>query len=337
MLRWSRLSLPSRQLNQTNSSRLGQLSPSGLQIATDHSPLWIQVCRQVRFLLMPSQRRSEEDSAPNDLSHWEHLIFSLDMQNEQNRTNNNSLQQPKSADDMQTAALLAQLAAHNMYPSSSYSTSGQAPHPNHSEFNPATSAQRPFISPGGLPPPSYGPQSAYPFLRGGPGTLPPYGQAFSPPSPVESTGGRTRAPPPQTGPSTSSASPDAGADDNDEYEDKRRRNTAASARFRIKKKQRTLDLERSVSDLTGRAEELEREAADLRRENGWLKEIVMLKGGRLAGINISGEMGYSDIGRSSERRGKGRDSVDDDESESEQSEDKGSRSKGKGKAKSKKK
>ncbi|KZT23816.1 hypothetical protein NEOLEDRAFT_1038799, partial [Neolentinus lepideus HHB14362 ss-1] len=57
-------------------------------------------------------------------------------------------------------------------------------------------------------------------------------------------------------------------------EDKRRRNTAASARFRIKKKQKVLNLERSVADLAGRAEELEREAAELRRENGWLKEII---------------------------------------------------------------
>lgn len=45
-----------------------------------------------------------------------------------------------------------------------------------------------------------------------------------------------------------------------------------------------------MSDLKGRAEELEREAADLRRENGWLKEIVMLKGSRLAGSNLSPEM-----------------------------------------------
>jgi hypothetical protein len=30
--------------------------------------------------------------------------------------------------------------------------------------------------------------------------------------------------------------------------------------------------------LTGRAEELEREVGDLRQENGWLKEIVVLKG-----------------------------------------------------------
>ncbi|KDQ54812.1 hypothetical protein JAAARDRAFT_105377, partial [Jaapia argillacea MUCL 33604] len=58
-------------------------------------------------------------------------------------------------------------------------------------------------------------------------------------------------------------------------EDKRRRNTAASARFRIKKKQKVLNLERTVSDLTGRAEDLEREATELRRENGWLKEIIM--------------------------------------------------------------
>ncbi|KAJ4476590.1 hypothetical protein J3R30DRAFT_306591 [Lentinula aciculospora] len=70
-------------------------------------------------------------------------------------------------------------------------------------------------------------------------------------------------------------------------EDKRRRNTAASARFRIKKKQRNLNLERTVSDLTGRADDLEKEAADLRRENGWLKEIVMLKGSRFAGLDVS--------------------------------------------------
>ncbi|TCD68838.1 hypothetical protein EIP91_009705 [Steccherinum ochraceum] len=63
-------------------------------------------------------------------------------------------------------------------------------------------------------------------------------------------------------------------------EDKRRRNTAASARFRVKKKQWTLNLERSITDLSGRVEELEREAAELRRENGWLKEIVMLKSKR---------------------------------------------------------
>ncbi|KAF9270549.1 hypothetical protein L218DRAFT_1071959 [Marasmius fiardii PR-910] len=70
-------------------------------------------------------------------------------------------------------------------------------------------------------------------------------------------------------------------------EDKRRRNTAASARFRIKKKMRNMNLEKTVSELSGRADTLEREAADLRRENGWLKEIVMLKGSRMAGIDIS--------------------------------------------------
>jgi hypothetical protein len=51
-----------------------------------------------------------------------------------------------------------------------------------------------------------------------------------------------------------------------------------AARFRVKKKHRTITLERAVSDLTGRAEELEREVDDLRQENGWLKEIVVLKG-----------------------------------------------------------
>ncbi|SJL05855.1 uncharacterized protein ARMOST_09191 [Armillaria ostoyae] len=105
------------------------------------------------------------------------------------------------------------------------------------------------------------------------------------------------APPSQGAPtqpaaSTSTATrPAASPPDTDSLEggtdDKRKRNTAASARFRIKKKQKTLNLERSVSDLAGRAEELEKEAADLRRENGWLKEIVMLKGSRLAGVHLT--------------------------------------------------
>jgi hypothetical protein len=95
-------------------------------------------------------------------------------------------------------------------------------------------------------------------------------------------------------------------------EEKRRRNTAASgepvttvilvndsclyyfrvqqARFRIKRKQKTFNLERSVSDLTSRAEELEREATDLRRENKWLKEIVIMKA---AARSTNGRQGNS--------------------------------------------
>jgi len=57
-----------------------------------------------------------------------------------------------------------------------------------------------------------------------------------------------------------------------------------AARFRIKRKQKTINLERSVSDLSGRAEELEKEVTDLRRENGWLKEIIMLKSSRFAAV-----------------------------------------------------
>lgn len=38
-----------------------------------------------------------------------------------------------------------------------------------------------------------------------------------------------------------------------------------------------MHLERTVGELTTRTEELEKEAGDLRRENGWLKEIVLLK------------------------------------------------------------
>ncbi|KAF7367230.1 Cytochrome C oxidase assembly protein COX19 [Mycena sanguinolenta] len=281
---------------------------------------------------MSSQQLLREGPTSNDidllapelskeLSHWEHLVFSFDMDNEKNDPNRNP--PPQSADEIQTAALLAQLAASTgtIFPSSQggpYSSPFQG-HPSASGYN---SGPRSFVSPANLSLP-YGLQP-YPFNSGVP--LP----SQIPASLPDTTRTRARSQS-QAGPSTSNAA----ADDDDDYEDKRRRNTAASARFRIKKKQKTLGLERTVSDLTGRAEELEREAADLRRENGWLKEIVMLKGGRLAGIDLSRtDTRGSGSGQRDQRRG----SSERDGSDSESGEDRGQgsgKSKGKGKGKQK--
>jgi len=58
-------------------------------------------------------------------------------------------------------------------------------------------------------------------------------------------------------------------------EDKRRRNTAASARFRLKKKEREAALETKAKELEVKVTELERECESLRRENGWLKGLVV--------------------------------------------------------------
>jgi len=59
------------------------------------------------------------------------------------------------------------------------------------------------------------------------------------------------------------------------FEDKRRRNTAASARFRLKKKEREMALETKAKELEIKVNELERECEGLRRENGWLKGLVV--------------------------------------------------------------
>lgn len=95
-----------------------------------------------------------------------------------------------------------------------------------------------------------------------------------------------------------------------------------------------------MSDLTGRAEELEREVADLRRENGWLKEIVMLKGAQFAASNeshrealskaaamaVAGQSSSSVSGKNASTSGSGSRSAaqepesDDEESEEEESE-----------------
>ncbi|KAJ4306677.1 hypothetical protein N0V88_000041 [Collariella sp. IMI 366227] len=64
-------------------------------------------------------------------------------------------------------------------------------------------------------------------------------------------------------------------------EDKRKRNTAASARFRIKKKQREQALEKSAKEMTDKVTALEGRISALETENKWLKSLVTEKhGGR---------------------------------------------------------
>ncbi|KAK1832786.1 hypothetical protein QBC39DRAFT_404230 [Podospora conica] len=62
-------------------------------------------------------------------------------------------------------------------------------------------------------------------------------------------------------------------------EDKRKRNTAASARFRIKKKQREQALEKSAKEMTDKVTALENRIATLETENKWLKSLVTEKHG----------------------------------------------------------
>lgn len=57
-------------------------------------------------------------------------------------------------------------------------------------------------------------------------------------------------------------------------EDKRRRNTAASARFRVKKKQREQALEKTAKEMTDRAQVLETKVQQLEMENKWLKGLI---------------------------------------------------------------
>ncbi|KAF9884811.1 hypothetical protein FE257_001227 [Aspergillus nanangensis] len=60
-------------------------------------------------------------------------------------------------------------------------------------------------------------------------------------------------------------------------EDRRRRNTAASARFRMKKKQREQTLERTVRETTEKNASLEARVAQLEMENRWLKNLLTEK------------------------------------------------------------
>ena len=63
-------------------------------------------------------------------------------------------------------------------------------------------------------------------------------------------------------------------------EDKRRRNTAASARFRVKKKQREQALEKSAKDMSDKVQALEGRINQLETENKWLKNLITERGER---------------------------------------------------------
>ncbi|KAJ5113491.1 hypothetical protein N7456_002025 [Penicillium angulare] len=62
-------------------------------------------------------------------------------------------------------------------------------------------------------------------------------------------------------------------------EDKRRRNTAASARFRVKKKMREAALERTVKETNDKNDALEARVSQLELENHWLRGLIMEKNG----------------------------------------------------------
>lgn len=63
-------------------------------------------------------------------------------------------------------------------------------------------------------------------------------------------------------------------------EDKRRRNTAASARFRVKKKLREQTLEKTVKETTEKNAALEARVTALELENQWLKNLITEKNGK---------------------------------------------------------
>ncbi|KAI9276281.1 hypothetical protein BY458DRAFT_506194 [Sporodiniella umbellata] len=60
-------------------------------------------------------------------------------------------------------------------------------------------------------------------------------------------------------------------------DDKRKRNTAASARFRVKKKMREKALQSTASEMTDKANRMEKRMHELEKEIKWLKALIVEK------------------------------------------------------------
>ena len=93
-------------------------------------------------------------------------------------------------------------------------------------------------------------------------------------SPTTSTAGPKRK---HTQKSTQASAEEAAR--NAAEEDKRRRNTAASARFRVKKKLREQALEKTLKESNDKNDALEARVSQLELENHWLRGLIMEKNG----------------------------------------------------------
>ena len=111
---------------------------------------------------------------------------------------------------------------------------------------------------------------------------------------------------PTSGASQLSADPESQLESSEEKsrvaaeEDKRRRNTAASARFRVKKKQREQALERTVKDASDKTSKLEARVNQLEMENKWLKDLITDKQAAQSREEI--DVAYQKFKRESEER-----------------------------------
>lgn len=78
-------------------------------------------------------------------------------------------------------------------------------------------------------------------------------------------------------------------------DDKRRRNTAASARFRVKKKLREQTLEKTVKETSDRNSTLEARVSQLELENRWLKNLITEKNGGESSDGKQSEMEIAEM------------------------------------------
>jgi hypothetical protein len=125
------------------------------------------------------------------------------------------------------------------------------------------------------------------------------------PQPPSSVASSTTSP--QTQPSkrrkTDAPSPAVSAEEHSRLaaeEDKRRRNTAASARFRVKKKQREAALERTVKEVNDKNAQLQAKVNQLEMENKWLKNLIVEKNGNQSKEEIA--EAFQQFRRESEER-----------------------------------
>ncbi|KAL7749001.1 hypothetical protein RI367_005650 [Sorochytrium milnesiophthora] len=82
-----------------------------------------------------------------------------------------------------------------------------------------------------------------------------------------------------SGDSVSAASDSASSSGLGQDDDKRRRNTAASARFRLRKKQREAAMEQSAKDMSARCESLTTRVRELETEVTWLRSLLVERDG----------------------------------------------------------
>lgn len=251
------------------------LLQSNAQFTFDIKPESVSTC-QDKSKTQQQQQHSRSLDEVLDAATYEKLVNYLDYELPLQQQQQQQQQHTETFSHQQSIPSSTNVAPHPVYqPITSTTTTTTTTTNNTTNGNTTTTARRPLLLP--KPAPLDPLQLAASFIQQS--SLPQHLSIVPPPTPTmtpTSSSGRKKT----TGTKRTAAAAIESEKTEEQIaaeEDKRRRNTAASARFRIKKKQREQAMEQTVREMKAKSDQLQERVVELEQEVKWLRGLLLEK------------------------------------------------------------